>query len=32
MTQEGTIFISHSSKDEQIVSAFVDKILTVGWE
>ncbi|MCZ4223305.1 toll/interleukin-1 receptor domain-containing protein [Pedobacter rhodius] len=30
MIQEGTIFISHSSKDEPIVSAFIDKILTVG--
>ena len=30
MSLEGTIFISHSSKDEPIVTAFVDKILTVG--
>jgi len=30
MTEGNTIFISHSSKDEPIVSAFVDKILNIG--
>ncbi|MFD0794634.1 toll/interleukin-1 receptor domain-containing protein [Mucilaginibacter litoreus] len=30
MMSEGNIFISHSSKDQQIVSAFIEKILNLG--